>query len=74
MIFTVACERRKVELFEWHAASYPELFESPPPADPIACRLALLSVDQVEQSGTVCVPSASSMSSLLIMNLAQEMK
>ena len=47
MIFTVACERRKVELFEWHAASYPELFESPPPADPIACRLALSPVDQV---------------------------
>ena len=41
MIFAVACERRRVELLEWHAASYPELFEPPPPADPIACSLAL---------------------------------
>jgi len=69
----VACERRKVEFFEWH---YPELFEPPPPADPIACRLALLPVDLVvkAQSDTLCVPSASSTSSPLVMNLAQELK
>ena len=59
---------------EWHAASYPELYEPPPPPDPIACRHSLLLVDQMVQSGTLYVPNASIMSWLPITNLAQEMK